>query len=62
MFANIGSAEYNVDESAATLNFAARARKVEMGKVSAVEFNAVRTVACTFTRCGTFAAVRAYGH
>ena len=33
MFANIGSAEYNVDESAATLNFATRARKVEMGKV-----------------------------
>ena len=32
MFANIGSAEYNVMESAATLNFASRARKVEMGK------------------------------
>ena len=33
MFANIGSAEYNVDESTATLNFASRARKAEMGKV-----------------------------
>jgi kinesin family protein C2/C3 len=34
MFANISPASFNVEETVCTLNFAARARSVEMGKAT----------------------------